>query len=103
MAVVFVEARPKGKTADSPVAEYVVEDDADHILATFRTQGDAIYWAKKHGHKPHVARVRHLNDKKNLIIGVRCDECRSPYQTGGTVSSTSPLPLNGTPRHSISG
>jgi hypothetical protein len=20
-------------------------------------------WAKKNGHKPHVARVRHLNDK----------------------------------------
>lgn len=63
MAIVFVEARPKGKAADSPVTDYVVEDHADHILATFRT-GDAIYWAKKHGHTPRVARVRHLNDKK---------------------------------------
>ncbi len=24
----------------------------------------SIEWAKKNGHSPHVARVRHLNDKK---------------------------------------
>ena len=36
---------------------------ADHVLATFKTQHDAIEWAKKNGHRPHVARVRHLNDK----------------------------------------
>ena len=64
MAVVFVEARPKGASQDSPIEDYVVEDHADHVLATFRTQGDAIYWAKRHGHTPHVARVRDLNDKK---------------------------------------
>lgn len=36
-------------------------------LATFNTQEEAIDWAKKnHPTKPlHVARVRHLNDKKN--------------------------------------
>jgi hypothetical protein len=64
MAVVFVEARPKGKSDDGPVTDYVVEDHADHVLATFKTQGDAIFWAKKQGHTSHVARVRHLNDKK---------------------------------------
>jgi hypothetical protein len=63
MAVVYVEARPKGKSED-PETDYVVEDHAGHVLATFRTRGDAIYWAKRHGHTPHVARVRHLNDKK---------------------------------------
>jgi hypothetical protein len=26
--------------------------------------GAAIEWAKKNGHAPHVARVRHLSDKK---------------------------------------
>jgi hypothetical protein len=31
------------------------------ILATFKTQHEAIDWA---GHAPLVARVRHLNDKK---------------------------------------
>jgi hypothetical protein len=64
MAVVFVESRPKGKAEGSPITDYVVEDHADHVLATFQTQNDAIVWAIKSGHTPHVARVRHLNDKK---------------------------------------
>jgi hypothetical protein len=64
MTIVFIEARPKGETEPSPVADYVVEDHADLVLATFLTPSDAIYWAKKNGHTPHVARVRHLNDKK---------------------------------------
>jgi hypothetical protein len=34
------------------------------ILATFKTQHEAIDWARKQGHAPLVARVRHLNDKK---------------------------------------
>jgi hypothetical protein len=42
----------------------VVEDHADHVLATFKTQHEAIEWAKDNGHNPLVARVRNLNDKK---------------------------------------
>jgi hypothetical protein len=34
------------------------------VLATFKTQNEAIDWARKNGHSPYVARVRHLNDKK---------------------------------------
>jgi hypothetical protein len=64
MAVVYVEPRPKGKPEGSPIAEYVVEDHADHVLETFKTQHEAIEWSRKNGHTPHVARVRHLNDKK---------------------------------------
>jgi hypothetical protein len=30
----------------------------------FNTQVEAITWAKSQGHSPHVARLRHLNDKK---------------------------------------
>jgi hypothetical protein len=60
---VYVEARPKGREG-SPIENYVVEDHADHVLGTFKTQLEAINWAKKNGHAPHVARVRHLNDKK---------------------------------------
>jgi hypothetical protein len=41
-----------------------VEDHADHALGTFKTQREAIDWAKKQAHSPLVARVRHLNDKK---------------------------------------
>ena len=64
MANVYVEARPKGRLEGSPIADYVVEDHADHVLGTFATQKEAIDWAKGAGHTPHVARVRHMNDKK---------------------------------------
>ena len=42
----------------------MVEDHAHRVLGTFKTQKEAIDWAKKNGHSPLVARVRHLNDKK---------------------------------------
>jgi len=64
MANVYVEARPKGRQEGSPIQDYVVEDGTDHVLKTFNTQKEAIDWAKKQGHHPLVARVRHLNDKK---------------------------------------
>ena len=51
-------ARPQG----DPIDDYVVED-RDHVLATFKTQELAIAWARKQGHQPLVARVRHLNDQ----------------------------------------
>lgn len=63
MTNVFVEPRPKGR-GDEPISHYVVEDHADSVLSEFKTQQDAIDWAKRNGHTPHVARVRHLNDKK---------------------------------------
>jgi hypothetical protein len=66
MPNVYVEARPKGRPENSPIEDYVVEDHADHVLATFKDQGEeGIAWARKEGHKPLVARVRHLSDKKN--------------------------------------
>jgi hypothetical protein len=64
MANVYVEARPKGRPEGSPITDYVVEDHTDHVLATYKTQHEAIDWAKRQGHAPLVARVRHLNDKK---------------------------------------
>jgi hypothetical protein len=64
MANVYVEPRPKGRSGGSPIEDYVVEDHVNHVLGTFKTQHEAIDWAKGHGHTPHVARVRHLNDKK---------------------------------------
>lgn len=63
MANVFVEARPKGKKEDQPITDYVVEEHADKVLHTTKTQREAIEWAKQNGHTPHVARVRHLNDR----------------------------------------
>ena len=70
MAKVYVEPRPKGRPEGTPIVDFVVENHADHVLQTTRTQAEAIGWAKRHGHEPHVARVRHLNDKKNP------DHCR---------------------------
>jgi hypothetical protein len=64
MPNVYVEPRPKGRPEGSHIEDFVVEDHADHILASFRTQREAIDWAIGQGHAPLVARVRHLNDKK---------------------------------------
>jgi hypothetical protein len=64
MANVYIEPRPKGRPEGSAIDDYVVEDGADNVLKTFNTQKDAIDWAKKQGHHPLVARVRHLNNKK---------------------------------------
>ena len=64
MPNVYVEPRPKGRMEGSAIDDYVVEDHADHVLGTFKTQHEAIDWAKKQGHHPLVARVRHLSDKK---------------------------------------
>lgn len=64
MANVYVEARPKGAQDGTAIDDFVVEDHADSVLKTTKTQREAIDWAKGQGHKPLVARVRHLNDKK---------------------------------------
>jgi hypothetical protein len=64
MPSVFVEPRPKGREEGAHIDDNVVEDHTDHILHTSKTQEGAIEWAKRNGHSPHVARVRHLNDKK---------------------------------------
>jgi len=64
-ANVYIEPRPKGRPRGSPIDDYVVEDGADKVLKTFKTQKEAIDWAKRQGHHPLVARVRHLNNKKN--------------------------------------
>ena len=64
MATVYIEPRPKGRPEGSPIDDYVVEDH-DHVLAIFKTQEEAIAWAKHNGHSAHVARVRHLSNKKD--------------------------------------
>jgi hypothetical protein len=63
MANVYVEPRPKGRPEGTRIDDYVVEDHADNVLATFRTQKEAIDWARVRGHAPLVARVRHENNK----------------------------------------
>jgi hypothetical protein len=65
MPNVYIEARPKGRPEGSAVEGYAVEDQADHALVMFKTQREAIDWARENGHQPLVARIRHRNDKKN--------------------------------------
>ena len=65
MANVFVEPRPKARAAHEPIDHYVVEEEGDRLLHTSQTQEEAIAWAKARGHTVHVARVRHLSDKRN--------------------------------------
>jgi hypothetical protein len=50
MANVYVEPRPKGRPEGSRIEDYVVEDQADHVLGTFTTQHKGIEWAKHSGH-----------------------------------------------------
>jgi hypothetical protein len=54
----------KGRQEGSPVDDVVVEHHADHMLGAFKTQREAIDWARKNNYSPLVARVRHLNEKK---------------------------------------
>jgi hypothetical protein len=62
MANVYVEARrPKGR---DPIVDYVVEDHANSVLATCKTHEEANARAKRRGHKPLVARIHRLNDKR---------------------------------------
>jgi hypothetical protein len=75
MANVYVEARPKGRPDQSSIEDVVVEDHADHLLHTSKTKAEAIAWARKEGHSPVVARVRHLNDKKNRTRGGSPSPC----------------------------
>ena len=47
MANVYIEARPKGRAEGAHIDDYVVEDHAaDHVLGTFKTQREAIDWAR---------------------------------------------------------
>jgi hypothetical protein len=53
MAVVYIEARPKGRGEHASIEDYVVETEGDHVLAQWKTQQEAIDWAKK---RPYAAR-----------------------------------------------
>jgi hypothetical protein len=66
IANVFIEPRHRGTRA-SPFEEYVIEDQADYVLHTSKTQAEAIIWAHAQGFTPLVARVRDINDKKKRV------------------------------------
>jgi hypothetical protein len=45
MTKVFIEPRPKGRQEGSRIDDYVVEEEGDRVLKTFKTQEEAITWA----------------------------------------------------------
>jgi hypothetical protein len=68
MPNVFVEPRPKASNAltNPPIDHYVLELEGDVPVdgVRYRTQEEAIAAAKRLGHKPNVARVRHTDKGK---------------------------------------
>ena len=78
MTTVFVEARPKGRPEASPIQDYVVEDHADHVLATFKTQHEAIEWAKKNGHPLTWPGFVISTTRRSLISGARYNPLTQP-------------------------
>jgi hypothetical protein len=60
---VFIEARPKNRPEGSEIEDYIVQDHAAHVLASFKTQQQAINWSRRQGYTALVPRVRHLNDR----------------------------------------
>ena len=49
MTTVFIEARPKGRREGTAIVDYVVEEQGDRVLKAFKTQAEAITWAKSEG------------------------------------------------------
>jgi hypothetical protein len=62
------------------IEDYVVEEQGDRVLKTFKTQADADHLGKGQGHSPHLARARRLNDKKipNHLAGGLAEREISP-------------------------
>ena len=65
MTNVYVEARPKGRREGDPIDDLSLRSCGPCT----RHHQDA---AKRHGHSPLVARVRHLNNKKKTRPLARC-------------------------------
>jgi hypothetical protein len=78
MPNVYIEPRPKGRPEGDPIDDYVVEDHDDHVLATFKTQREAVEWAKKNGHTPLVARIRGL--AVNFVLEIQAAMTRRAMQ-----------------------
>jgi hypothetical protein len=70
MPNVYIEARPKGHKEGDPITDYVLEDHTHKVLGTFKTQHEAIAFAKKEGHHPLVAPAPERQDQGGpLAVG----------------------------------
>ena len=65
MAAVYIEQAERAAGRYTHIEDYVVEDHANPCPLRHSRQVDAIAWAKKNGHSPYGARVRHLKKTPN--------------------------------------
>ena len=65
MAIVYIEARPKGRPEGTRIDDYVVEDHADHVLATFRTQQEGNRLGEKKSSCRDTSPRSTLNNKRS--------------------------------------
>jgi hypothetical protein len=75
MTVVYIEARPKGREEGTHITDYVVEDHADHVIATCKTQHEAIEVGEEE--RPHSSRcsrpaLERQEEGRSLAEGVEC-------------------------------
>jgi hypothetical protein len=52
MANVYIEVRPKGRQEGTSIEDYVVEEQGDRVLKTFKTQAEAITGRRVRGTRP---------------------------------------------------
>ena len=46
------QGRPQGRREGTSIEDYVVEEQGDRVLKTFKTQAEAITWAKSERRSP---------------------------------------------------
>ena len=71
MGNVYIEPRPKGRQEGTPIEDYVVEDHKDNVLKTFKTQKEAIGWAKKRATIPSSPASGMRTTRRSRITGGR--------------------------------
>jgi hypothetical protein len=65
MPDIYVEPRPKGRPDGTPIDDYVLEFAGGKTLnGPFRTQAEAVSYARAQGYHPLCARVRHTDKGK---------------------------------------
>ena len=86
MPNVYVEARPKGRPEGSSIEDFVVEDHADHVLGTFKTERSDRLGQKERPFAPCRARAasqrqentrplaRRLIVQHSLVNRVACNQ-----------------------------
>jgi hypothetical protein len=83
MAVVYVEARPKGKPEGSPIKDYVVEDHADHVLGRSTPNTRRLSGPRKMATRCTSLGYDISMIRKMQIIGARLDN----FECGGCAFS----------------